>query len=112
MSQAREHMLADRDMRNAARRLFQTDLEFIKTDLAARGVGGRIADRIGDSTMDLVDDAVDYAADNKGMVTTFLAGIALWFARKPLLAGLERLLDEDSGDDAEQSGDTDHYEHD
>ena len=102
MSLARKHMMEDRDVRNAARRLFQTDIEFIKTDLAARGVGGRIADRIGDSTMDMVDDGLDYAAENKGLVTTAIAAAILWFARKPLLAGLAGLFAAEELDETEQ----------
>ncbi len=72
---AAEHQLADdKALRDAALAVFQADLRFIKEDLAARGVGGRIADRLGDSALDMVDDAVDYAESNKGQIGAAVAG--------------------------------------
>ena len=88
-----QHELAeDRALRDAALALFRTDLHFIREDLNARGVGGRIADRIGDSTMDMVDDAVDYAEANRGQVAAAAAAIVLWFTRAPLLDALASML--------------------
>jgi len=92
-----EHRLAeDRSMRDAALALFQADLALIRADLAERGVGGRIADRIGEASMDMVDEAVDYAEENKGKVAAGFAALLLWFARGPILDLLTGLIgDED-----------------
>ena len=83
-------------MRDAALALFQADLALIRADLTERGVGGRIADRIGEASMDMVDEAVDYAEENKGKVAAGIAAIVLWFARGPILDLLGGLIgDED-----------------
>ena len=94
----------DRQLRDAALEVFSTDLHFIRQDLRARSVGKRITDRIGDSAMDIVDEAVDYAEANRGSVAAGVAAIVLWFARTPLLNGLSRLFGLDE-DDEEQEGD-------
>lgn len=94
----------DRKLRDAALEVFSTDLRFIREDLRAKGVGERIADRIGSSAMDVVDEAVDYAEANTGRVAAALAAIVLWFARTPLLNGLARIFGFETGDE-EQDGD-------
>jgi hypothetical protein len=93
----------DRALRNAALDVFSTDLRFIRQDLRARSVGKRITDRIGDSAMEIVDEAVDYAQANRGSIAAAAAAIVLWFARVPLLNGLSRIFGAD--DDEEQTGD-------
>ncbi len=118
MSVADQKLADDRALRDAALRVFRDDLRFVREDLSDRGVGGRIADRLGDASLDLLDEAADYAEDNKGAVAAGIAAVILWFARTPLLHGLADLLgledeDEDEyGDerwdeyaDQEQAGD-------
>jgi hypothetical protein len=103
MSQADLRLAEDKALRDAALGVFQADLRFIREDLDQRGIGGRIADRLGDATLDMVDEAVDYAEGNKGQVAAALAAIVLWFGRSPILHGLERMLGiEDDG--PEQDG--------
>ncbi len=58
----------DRALRDAALEVFSTDLRFIRQDLRARSVGKRVTDRIGDSAMEIVDEAVDYAEANRGRI--------------------------------------------
>jgi hypothetical protein len=104
MSRAERRLAEDLALRDAALAVFRTDLRFIREDLSDRGVGERIADRLGDATMDMVDDAVDYAEENKGQVAAALAAAVLWFARAPILDGVARLLGVEEGDeDAEQA---------
>ena len=103
MSVSETHLAEDKALRDAALAVFQADLKFIRQDLDARGIGGRIADRLGDATLDMVDEAADYAEDNKGQVAAALAAIVLWFARAPILHGLAGLLGIEV-DDPEQSG--------
>jgi len=93
----------DRKLRDAALEVFSADLRFIKQDLHARSVGKRITDRIGESALDVVDEAVDYAEANRGYVAAAVAAVILWFARAPLLNGLARIFGLDE-DDAEQDG--------
>jgi hypothetical protein len=84
-----EHQLReDRALRDAAHALFKSDLALIRADLDQRGVGGRIADRVGDATMDMVDEAVDFAGENRSTLAATLAALVLWFARGPIMDGL------------------------
>ena len=103
MSVSEAHLAEDKALRDAALAVFQADLKFIRQDLDARGIGGRIADRLGDATLDMVDEAADYAEGNKGQIAAALAAIVLWFARAPILHGLAGLLRIED-DDPEQSG--------
>jgi hypothetical protein len=103
MSPLETRLAEDRQLRDAALEVFSTDLRFIRLDLRARSVGKRITDRIGDSAMDIVDEAVDYAEANRGSVAAAVAAIVLWFARAPLLKGLARIFGLDD-EDEEQEG--------
>ena len=103
MSPLEVRLAEDRKLRDAALEVFSADLRFIKQDLHARSVGKRITDRIGESALDVVDEAVDYAEANRGYVAAAVAAVILWFARAPLLNGLARIFGLDE-DDAEQDG--------
>jgi len=103
-SQAR--LAEDRKLRDAALDVFITDLRFIREDLHARGVGERIADRIGSSALEVIDEAVDYAEANTGRITAALAAVVLWFARTPLLNGLARIFGFDGDDEEQDDGDS------
>ena len=109
MSGLETRLAEDRQLRDAALEVFSADLRFIRQDLRARSVGKRITDRIGDSAMEIVDEAVDYAEANRGSVAAAVAAIVLWFARAPLLNGLSRIFgfdgEEQEGDAARSDGD-------
>lgn len=81
--------------RDAARAAFHTRLEQVKTDLAARGVGGRVADRIGEEAVDALDYTMDIARDSKGIIAGTLAAIMLWLFRNPIIAWAEGLFSEE-----------------
>jgi len=95
----------DKALRDAALGVFRADLGFIRDDLHERGVGGRIADRIGESAMEMVDEAVDYAEANRGRIAAAAAAAVLWFARAPLLNALSRIFSGDGGDEEQDGGD-------
>jgi hypothetical protein len=102
VSDLEQRLAEDKALRDAALGLFKADLALVRADLAERGVGKRVAHRLGTSTMEVVDEAIDYAEDNKGAVAAAIAAVALWFARRPILAALGRLIGED-----EEPGDGD-----
>ena len=106
MSELESRLTEDRALRDAALGVFRSDLRFIREDLGVRGVGGRIADRIGDSAMDMLDDAVDYAEDNRGQIAAAVAAVILWFARAPLLNGLAQIFGFENGDAEQQDADS------
>ncbi len=89
--------------RDAARAAFHARLEQVKADLAARGVGGRVADKIGEEAVDALDYTMDIARDSKGIIAGTLAAIMLWLFRNPIIAWAEGLFD----DDAEKDSDDD-----
>ena len=104
MKSLEARLTEDRKLRDAALEVFSTDLRFIREDLRAKGVGERIADRIGSSAMEVVDEAVDYAEANTGRIAAALAAVVLWFARTPLLNGLARIFGFDTGDEEQDGG--------
>lgn len=90
--------------RDAALRRFKDDLAIVRGDLDARGVGTRVADRVGDAALDTLDDAVDYAQDHRGQLAAGAAALVLFLFRGPLLDLLASLLgvdEEDWEDEAE-----------
>lgn len=91
----------DRALRDAALALFKADLRFIRNDLGRRGIGERVADRLGDGAHELADDALDYASDHKGVVAAAIAAVVLWFARAPILNALGDLFENDEEEDDE-----------
>ena len=102
MSALERRLAEDKAVRDGALGVLKADVALLRADLSERGIGGRIADRIGDSTMDMVDEAAEFAEANKGKVAAGLAAIVLWFARGPILDVLADLLgDEERDDDAE-----------
>lgn len=104
MSDLHRQLIEDRALRDAALALVKADLALVRADLEERGIGSRIGHRLSDSTMDMIDDAVDFAEENKGTVAAGLAAIILWFAREPILDGLASLLglDEDEEEPGER----------
>ena len=92
MSRIEDRLADDKALRDAALALFKADLALVRADLAERGVGARVADRLGESAMDIVDEGIDYAEENKGKVAAGVAAVVLWFARRPILEALGRLI--------------------
>lgn len=88
MSRLEDRMEQDRALRDAALRLFKADLTVIRSEIRARGLGARVADRLGEGAMDMLDDALDYAEDNRGKVAAGIAAAALVVAHGPILRAL------------------------
>lgn len=98
---SKRRLAEDRAMRDAALEIFRTDLTQIKMDLKSKGVGGRIADRLGDGARDMAEDAATAAEANYGKIAALAVGGALWAFRNPLLSLVEKLTAQDhSVDDA------------
>lgn len=103
MSTLEQRLAEDRALRDAALALFKADLAFIRTDIREKGVGARLADRLGEGTLEIVDDAVDYAEANSGKVAAGAMAVILWFARGPIMDLASKWLGSD-GDEAEPAG--------
>ncbi|MBX7540776.1 hypothetical protein [Qipengyuania sphaerica] len=101
MSDRKARMLEDKYLRDSARALVDADIEHIKADFAAKGLGERAIDRVTHGAMDLYEEAIDVAEDNKGALAALVAAIVVWFARNPILAafGFGEPTDDDEWDE-------------
>ena len=81
-----------RTRRNAARAAFDTRLAQVRDDLEARGIGGRIADKLGEDARAGLDEALDVARESKLVIGGTIAALALWFLRNPIIAWIEQQL--------------------
>lgn len=100
MTRAETQLAADRANRQAARALFDSRLAQVKADLAARSVGGRIADKALDETRTALGEAGAIARESKGVIAATVGALLLWAFRGPLLDALLGLIgggDEESG---------------
>ena len=106
MSDLASRFAEDKALRDAALQLFKSDIALIRGDLDERGIGARAKDRVSEAALGMVDDAIDYAENNKGWVAAGTAAVVLWFARKPILGWLADLLEgEEPGEGDGRSAD-------
>ena len=75
----------DRMLRDAARALLDADIANLRASLAGKSIPSRIVDRIGEGAADVLDEAIEVADNNKGVIATLIAAILLWFARHPII---------------------------
>lgn len=83
-----EQLKANRAIRDAAREDLETRLAQVKSDLEARGLGGRIADRISEEARETFTEALEIAEENKAVVAGTIGALGLWALRDPLLGWL------------------------
>ena len=94
------HLAEARQARDAARATFDANLAQVKDDLAARGVGGRVADRLGEDARTVLGEALDIAGESKGVIAGTVAMLALWFLRQPIIAWVAGMIQDDDADAA------------
>ena len=92
MSQKAARLAQARQARDKARAGFDARLGQVRRDLDARGLGGRIAGKIGEDARDAFDQALDVASESKGVIAGTVAALALWFLRHPIIAWAEGLI--------------------
>src|SRR5688500_2031894 len=91
MSEVERKFREDRALRNAAHALVKAQLGQVKTDLAVKGIGQRIADTATDGVKRAADHSLEVAGSHRGIVAGTLAALLLWLFRNPLIAGGKRL---------------------
>ncbi|AIT78443.1 hypothetical protein [Novosphingobium pentaromativorans] len=87
---------ADRAMRDAARTAFDARYGAIKADMEKRGIAGRVIDESIEQAREMLDEAVDIAESNPGVVGGTLAALMLWFLRNPIMAWFDTALGPDA----------------
>ena len=105
MSDAEQRLIADRANRNAARHLVDGGVEQVKSDLAARGVGGRIKDQVTGEIEDTLATGVKVARENKPVVAGTIGLLLVWFLREPL-GRLARRVFKSESDEIQDDGDS------
>ncbi len=86
-------VLADKVARDTAKLAVDSGLAQVKLDLAARGVGGRVADEVVERAKLVFDEAVYVVEDNPGIVGGTIAAIVLWFVRNPIIDWFDSALE-------------------
>ena len=84
MSDAEQRLIADRVNRNAARELVERGTGQVKSDLAARGIGGRIKDKVTGELEETLATGVAVARENKPVIAGTIGLLLVWFLRSPL----------------------------
>lgn len=92
MSELERRLADNRAARNAARAAHDANLAQVKADLAARSIGGRIADKARDDALDLASETVAVARESKGIIAGAIGALTLWFLRDQVAALVARLL--------------------
>lgn len=90
-----------RALRDAAWAMVHTDLDGLRADLTAHGVGGRIKERAAEEAQDAWDNARDVATEHKGVVAATILALAAWLLRGPIGDALAALFGRDDDDLAE-----------
>lgn len=84
MSALRDRLAEDKLTRDAAKAIALADYHRVKADLAARSVGGRIADTVSEEAAELSEEVIQLAEENKAVVGGVIAALVLWLARGPI----------------------------
>lgn len=79
-----------RALRDSAWAVVEADVAMLRNDLAARGVGERIKDKVGEEAHEVWDQARDVAGEHKGVVAGTLLAVLAWFLRAPIVHLVER----------------------
>ena len=97
---------ADKAMRDAARRLVEADLSFVKRDVEDRSLVQRAKDEARETSVHVARSAKNYAGTHPWVVGGGILAILLILLRNPLLDLLIGLLDDRDDDADEDASDT------
>lgn len=85
MTDRKTRMIEDRYLRDSARALVEADVEHLKNGLERKGFAARAMDSVKDGALEIYEEALEVADDNKGALAALVAAILVWFARNPIL---------------------------
>ncbi|GGD66592.1 hypothetical protein [Croceicoccus mobilis] len=96
-----EEVLEARRLRKAARNVFETQRDLIKSDLGAAGVGKRVATRLASDGRMLAEEAADAANTHRPIVAAGALAVTAWLLRGPIMAFADRVLGREEGEEEE-----------
>jgi len=85
-------VLADKALRDASKRTFDTRLAQVKLDLEARGIAGRVADEVVEKAKLVFDEGATVAQEHPGVVGGTIAALMLWILRNPIIGWFDALI--------------------
>jgi hypothetical protein len=88
----KERMEEDKALRDAAKSLFEADVDFIKRDVEDGSLGKRIALRARDGALEMADEAAEYTERNPVTVAAGAAAAVLLVFHRPILSLGRRLI--------------------
>ncbi len=91
MSQSNDPLAAERRRRDEALANVTKRFTRLKTGLAEKGVGERVADEAKGKAKALVKEAAEVANDSRGIIAATIGALAIWTWRKPIIAELGKL---------------------
>ena len=100
-----QRLVEYRALRDAAWAMVRADVDTLKAELSAHGIGERLKDKAAEEAEAAWDNALDVATEHKGIVAGTLFALAAWLLRGPIGDALSALFSRDDDDDAEQPGD-------
>ena len=103
-------LLEHRALRDEAWALLKDDLDALREDLEQRGLGARLADRVGEEAHEVWDQTLEVASAHRGVVATTIVALIAWLLRRPLVQGIGALFDRDEDDGAADGGRTEEVE--
>ena len=108
MSNLKRQMTEDRAIRESARLIATAQLEHLRQGLSGQRIGERLADKVGDDTLDVIENAANAAKKNGGLIVALAGLVAAAFAWKPISAffgSLGKTEEEDSEALSDSEGD-------
>lgn len=94
-----------RALRDAAWTMVQTDLDTLKAELSAHGIGERIKDKAAEEAHEAWDTARDVATEHKGVVAGTILALVAWLLRDPIGGALSALFGADDDDEPKPQSD-------
>ena len=105
---AAERLTAAKVARDGAHDAFFARLDQVKGDVSTRGVGDRIADRLGEGAKDTFAEAFEIVDENRVVVGGTIAALLVWFLRRPIISWVSNAFTGNDNDDEDEKGESRH----
>ena len=84
MTDLKRQMTEDRAIRESARSIATAQFEHVRKGLSGQRIGEKLADKVGDDTLDAIESAANAAKKNGGVIVALAGLVAAAFAWKPI----------------------------